>query len=83
MRKKSKDFSQASASSFDHLLAGFTDALEDNSSQIVNALQQLKGKKLDTKDKKALSRLGRELKSLDKDLDSLGDFKGFGGFDGF
>lgn len=83
MRKKDKNFSQASANSFDNLMAGFTEALEDNSAQIVKALGELKEKNLNKKQKETLAKLGKEIKSLDKDLDSLGNFKNFGGFDGF
>ena len=83
MRKKDKNFSQASANSFDNLLAGFTEALEENSTEIIKALKQLKKKKLTSKDKKALEQLGKEIKSLDKDIDSLGNFEDIGGFDGF
>ena len=83
MKKKDKNFSQASANSFDSLLAGFTEALEENSMEIVKTLKQLKKKKLTCKDKKALERLGKEIKSLDKDIDSIGNFRDIGGFDGF
>ena len=83
MKKNSKNFSQASANSFDNLLAGFTEALEENSTQIVKALKAIKRKKLTSKDKQALEKLGKEIKSLDKDLDSIGNFEDIGGFDGF
>ena len=85
MKKKDKNFSQASANSFDNLLAGFTEALEENSVEIVKALKQLKKKKLTSRDRKALENIGKEIKSLDKDLDTIGNFKDidFGGFDGF
>ena len=58
------------------MLAGFTEALEDNSAQIVKALDELKKKELSAEDKKKLDKLGKELKSLDKDLDSLDNFGG-------
>lgn len=83
MKKSNKNFSQASANSFDNLLAGFTEALEDNSNQIVKALKAIKRKKLTSKDKQALEKLGKEIKSLDKDLDSIGDFEDLGGLNGF
>ena len=85
MKKKDKNFSQASANSFDNLLAGFTEALEENSVEIVEALKQLKKKKLTSGDKKALEKISKEIKSLDKDLDTIGNFKDvdFGGFNGF
>ena len=83
MKKKNKNFSQISANSFDNLLVGFTEALEENSVEIVKALKQLKKKKLTFKDKKALESMGRELKNLDKDLDSIGNFEDLGGFNGF
>lgn len=85
VKKKIKNFLQASANSFDSLLAGFTDALEENSGEIVKALKQLKKKKLTTKDKKILENIGKEIKSLNKDLDTIDNFTDtdFGGFDGF
>ena len=81
MRRKEKNISQVNANSLDNLMAGFTEALEENSEQIIEALAQLKGKKLSFTDKKELKKIGRSLKGLDQDLDSLGiDIDELGGF---
>ena len=56
----------------EQLLNVHTKALEDNSESIVEILELLTSKDLSAKDKKALRDIKRELKGIDKTLDSLG-----------
>lgn len=56
----------------EQLLNVHTQALEDNSESIVEILKLLSSKKLSVKDKKVLKDIKRELKGIDKTLDSLG-----------
>ena len=56
----------------EQLLNVHTQALEDNSESIVEILELLSSKKLSVKDKKVLKDIKRELKGIDKTLDSLG-----------
>lgn len=56
----------------EQLLNVHTQALEDNSESIVEILELLSSKDLSVKDKKVLKDIRRELKGIDKTLDSLG-----------
>ena len=56
----------------EQLLNVHTQALEDNSESIVEILELLASKDLSVKDKKVLKDIRRELKGIDKTLDSLG-----------
>ena len=67
MRKESK-----ANKGMEQLLNVHTQALEDNSESIVEILELLASKDLSAKDKKALKDIKRELKGIDKTLDSLG-----------
>ena len=67
MRKESN-----SNKGMEQLLNVHTQALEDNSESIVEILKLLSSKKLSVKDKKVLKDIKRELKGIDKTLDSLG-----------
>ena len=67
MRKESK-----ANKGMEQLLNVHTQALEDNSESIVEILELLASKDLSVKDKKALKDIKRELKGIDKTLDSLG-----------
>ena len=67
MQKKSK-----TNSGMEQLLNVHTQALEDNSESIVEILELLASKDLSSKDKKVLKDIKRELKGIDKTLDSLG-----------
>lgn len=67
MRKES-----SSNKGMEQLLNVHTQALEDNSESIVEILKLLSSKKLSVKDKKVLKDIKRELKGIDKTLDSLG-----------
>ena len=77
MKKNGKNVSQNSDRGMNKLLEGYTEALENNSLNIVKALEQLKSKKLSDKEKKAITRMGKELEELNKDLDSLGFYQGW------
>lgn len=56
----------------EQLLNVHTQALESNSESIVEILELLSSKDLSVKDKKVLKDIKRELKGIDKTLDSLG-----------
>lgn len=56
----------------EQLLNVHTQALEDNSESIVEILELLASKDLSAKDKKVLKDIKRELRGIDKTLDSLG-----------
>ena len=56
----------------EQLLNIHTQALGDNSESIVEILKLLSSKELSVKDKKVLKDIKRELKGIDKTLDSLG-----------
>ena len=68
LQKKSKNASKG----FENLLGVHTQALEDNSRSVIEILELLSSKELSVKDKKVLKDIKRELKSIDKTLDSLG-----------
>ena len=61
-----------SSQGIENLLNVHTQALEDNSESIVEILELLSSKDLTQKDKKVLRDIKRELKGIDKTLDSLG-----------
>ena len=67
LQKKSK-----TNDGMEQLLNVHTKALEDNSESIVEILELLSSKDLSVKDKKVLKDIKRELKGIDKTLDSLG-----------
>ena len=56
----------------EQLLNVHTQALENNSDSIVEILELLSSKELSEKDKKVLRDIKKELKGIDKTLDSLG-----------
>ena len=56
----------------EQLLNVHTQALENNSESIVEILELLSSKELTQKDKKVLRDIKKELKGIDKTLDSLG-----------
>lgn len=68
LQKKSKSASKG----FEKLLGVHTQALEDNSKSVVEILELLSQKQLSIKDKNALKKVKRELKSIDSTLDALG-----------
>ena len=68
LQRKSKSASKG----FEKLLGAHTQALEDNSKSVVEILELLSQKKLSAKDKNALKSIKKELKGIDKTLDSLG-----------
>lgn len=63
---------QAANKGFEQLLGVHLNALEENSQSVVEILQLLSEKQLSAKDKSALKKISRELKSVDKRIDSLG-----------
>ena len=56
---------------YDSLLLNFTEALEDNSKIIGDALQALTERELSNKDKKELKKIQKELKSIDRGLSGI------------
>lgn len=56
----------------EQLLKVHTQALENNSESIIEILELLSSKDLSAKDKKVLKDIKKELKGIDKTLDSLG-----------
>lgn len=68
LQKKSKNASKG----FEKLLGVHTQALENNSKSVVEILELLSQKQLSVKDRNALKKINKELKSIDKTLDSLG-----------
>ena len=67
LQKKSK-----ANKGMEQLLNVHTQALENNSESIVEILELLSSKDLSEKDKKVLRDIKKELKGIDKTLDSLG-----------
>lgn len=65
MKRKNKNFEKA-------ILDSHTQALEDNSRSIVEILEVLSNSPLSASNKKALGKIKRELKDIDKKLDNLG-----------
>ena len=63
---------QAANKGFEQLLGVHLNALDENSQSVVEILQILSEKQLSAKDKSALKKISRELKSVDKRIDSLG-----------
>ena len=66
MRKESK-----TNKGMEQLLNVHTQALEDNSESIVEILELLASKDLSINDRKTLRSIKKELKTIDKTLDSL------------
>ena len=57
---------------FEQLMGVHMHALEDNSKSVVEILEILAEKKLSIQDKNSLKKISKELKSVDKKIDSLG-----------
>lgn len=68
----SRDKRRAADKGFEQLLGVHMNALEENSQSVVEILEILKDKQLSAKDKNSLKKISRELKSVDKRIDSLG-----------
>lgn len=66
------DKKKAANKGFEQLLGVHLNALEENSQSVVEILQILAEKKLSAKDRSSLKKISRELKSVDKKIDSLG-----------
>ena len=67
-----KEKKKAANKGFEQLLGVHMSALEENSQSVVEILELLKDKKLSAKDKSSLKKISRELKAVDKRIDSLG-----------
>lgn len=63
---------RAADKGFEQLLGVHMAALEENSHSVVEILQILSEKELSAQDKNSLKKISRELKSVDKKIDSLG-----------
>ena len=61
------------SSSFDNMIAGFTKALENNTSSISEVLTILQSKKLSNEQKRQLNRITRDLKRIDNSLNLIGE----------
>lgn len=68
----SRDKRREADKGFEQLLGVHMNALEENSHSVVEILEILKDKQLSAKDKNSLKKISRELKSVDKRIDSLG-----------
>ena len=67
------DRRKAADKGFEQLLGVHVHALEENSQSVIEILQLLSKKKLSEKDKSSLKKISRELKSVDKKIDKLGN----------
>lgn len=56
----------------DNFIMGFTHSLEVNSEEIVDVLKLLSKKELTKGDKKTLNGIAKQLKSIDKDINTIG-----------
>lgn len=56
----------------DNFIMGFTHSLEVNSEEIVDVLTLLSNKELTKGDKKILNGIAKQLKSIDKDINTIG-----------
>ena len=72
MTTSKKDKLKAAEKGFENLLGVHMYALEENSQSLVEILELLKDRELSAKDKNALKKIGREIKAVDKKIDSLG-----------
>jgi hypothetical protein len=72
MSTPKKDKLKAAEKGFENLLGVHMYALEENSQSLVEILELLKDRELSAKDKNALKKIGREIKAVDKKIDSLG-----------
>lgn len=72
MTTSKKDKLKAAEKGFENLLGVHMYALEENSQSLVEILELLKDRELSVKDKSALKKIGREIKAVDKKIDSLG-----------
>ena len=63
---------KAANKGFEKLFGAHLSALEENSQSVVEILEVLAEKELSAKDKSSLKKISRELKSVDKKIDSLG-----------
>lgn len=72
MTTSRKDKLKAAEKGFENLLGVHMYALEENSQSVVEILELLKEKQLSLKDKNSLKKISRELKAVDKKIDSLG-----------
>ena len=75
MKKKEKNVNHSNTSGFDgfnNLMNTYIEALHENSDDIVQALELLKGKKLSEFNKKVLKGIQKDLKNIDKDLKDIG-----------
>jgi hypothetical protein len=65
--------SQKPEDNFSNLVDSYTYALKDNSDIIVNMLEELSKRELSDTDIKDLKKINRELNSIDKQLNKLGE----------
>lgn len=68
----SKEKRSAANKGFEQLLGVHMNALEENSHSVVEILEILSSRELSAKDKNSLKKISRELKAVDKKIDSLG-----------
>ena len=71
MRKKSKNSASKMNSGFNDLMGSYIIALQENSDDIAQMLEELTSRKLSVSDKKELNKIKSSLKKMDSDLNSL------------
>ena len=67
--------SKKSSKGFEDLLEVHTKALENNSKSVIEILEVLSKRNLQIKDREALKRINKEIKALDRRVDSLDDIQ--------
>ena len=68
----SKEKRQSANKGFEQLLGVHLNALEENSQSVIKILEILSEKQLSAQDKDSLKKISRELKAVDKKMDSFG-----------
>ena len=71
MKKKSKSSATKINSGFNDLMGSYIMALQENSDDIAQMLEELTSRKLSVSDKKELNKIQSSLKKMDSDLNSL------------
>ena len=71
MKKKNKSSVTKINSGFNDLMGSYIAALQENSNDITQMLEELTNRKLSAFDKKELNKIQKNLKKVDSDLNSL------------
>lgn len=73
MRKKEESSISQVSNGFNDLMGSYIEALQENSEDIVRALELLKDKNLSAVNKKELKDIQKHLKNIDKSLKNIGE----------